>query len=274
MLRITLVGDDWVVRAISRDRVNFSGTPFDIEAFYGAQPLLQRVFAVLRSVQEQLHHRRHDNDETIIWACLADFDGDPLAFYNEIGLSEYNKIGVDGGVYTRYRYNPDRFDKTSGLPICYRDRRGSHDYIWSNDADFVARLWPVTAPNLQTIYAIDSGIKLKPGASIPPGTQTFKGNNCLYVEVPRPVCRSLEKGGEDAIWQYPTAGDLRADVFEFARHMESVIVVSKNSHLRRVALTSSNDNIDDLRKEEADAHYRRVEDSRVPECRILAILEE
>jgi hypothetical protein len=181
--RITRTRDDLVIRAIIKSRVKDSlDPPFDVEAFFGAQPLLQRVSVVLHPIRPTL---RHDNNVTILEACLADFDGDTVALYNEVG------VGED----LQYRYYPQQFDEASGLPICLAGQEDSqyHRHEWAKNADMIASFWPVTTPNLHTMYVIDSGIKLKPGASIPSGTQTFKGNNCLYVEVPRPVCRSLKK---------------------------------------------------------------------------------
>jgi hypothetical protein len=122
MQRITGARNDWTIRAIAKDRVHDFDPPFDIEAFFGAQPLLQRVFAVLCSVELQYSHE----NVTILWASVADFDGDTLALYNE--------AETDG--YKQNRYYPQQFDETSGLPICLEAQEDSQSYLhmWQYDS--------------------------------------------------------------------------------------------------------------------------------------------
>jgi hypothetical protein len=110
MLRIIRARDDRIIRAISRNRTNDLDRPFDIETFLSTQPLLQRVFAVLESLRR---HHWHDKDVTILNACLADFDGDTVALYNEIGVS----------TDIEHRYYPQQFDETSGSPSVSPEKR-------------------------------------------------------------------------------------------------------------------------------------------------------
>ncbi|KAK3995284.1 hypothetical protein QBC44DRAFT_366808 [Cladorrhinum sp. PSN332] len=65
--------------------------------------------------------------------------------------------------------------------ILHSDMRGAEALRWMEN------LWPFVAPNLETVYIIDRGIRLKPGASLPDSTRPVCfGNGCKWVEVKEP----------------------------------------------------------------------------------------
>ncbi|KAH6847579.1 hypothetical protein B0I37DRAFT_405519 [Chaetomium sp. MPI-CAGE-AT-0009] len=142
--------------------------PFDLEAFRQAFPILEKLY------HEMVRARA--GREYPLYACLADFKGDTLAFYNNV-LSRWQRF--QGTYYPAY-YSW-KYDEAAGGPICYagQEKNHRHQRDWCDEAKAVANLWPVTTPNLPTLYVIDRGIKLRPGASIPQGAETFQGNGCV-----------------------------------------------------------------------------------------------
>jgi hypothetical protein len=146
----------------------------------------------------------------------------------------------------------------------------------------VARIWPVTTPNLDTFYAIDRRIKLKPGASIPPGTRTFRGNGCIFAE----VRESLWDGRKNRVWQYPSPRHGGATVFDFVRYLRDRMEKRLWEHraLIRSYRTFDPANLPDrLVNESLPVFGGGFVDSppnwaihigRVPDCKILAIVEE
>ncbi|KAL1843977.1 hypothetical protein VTJ49DRAFT_6381 [Mycothermus thermophilus] len=168
------------LRVFSAERETYYGETFDFDKFLEALPLLQRVYEVFEH--------------------------------------EHNRFERDHG-----KYDPLDFDPETGKPICLAGQPlpagrfpppRPHRVVWCANAKAIARFWPVITPHLRTIFVIDRRIRIKPGASIPAGSRTYQGNGCLFVEVLRP--RGHERGGEDAVWQYPEAGAWGANAFEFA----------------------------------------------------------
>lgn len=188
--------------------------PFDLEAFRQAVPILEKLYrAVSRASLEK---------EKPLYACLDDFKGDALAFYNNV-CANWLRSSIDAKAYSIY--HTWKYDEEAGAPICLagQERCRAHRRWWCKEVTGVASFWPLTTPNLRTLYAIDRGIKLKPGATIPPGTETFQGNGCVYVEVPKPADRSLEAGGVDSVWQYPEGRPWDTNVFDFARSLRTAM---------------------------------------------------
>lgn len=179
------------------------GPKFDAQAFIEAYPLLQKVNDEIALVEMDIHldidleqgsylqANRPDN------VCLADFDGDEIALYNNLLRSDQ---AFD-------EYDPTLYD-SSGEPIC-SDGDGGHEREWCDISIGAASFWPLTTPKLQTLYVIDHGIKLKPGASLPAGARTFEGNGCRYVEVPEPADEAVgrrRRGRNVAIYRGPRTG--------------------------------------------------------------------
>jgi hypothetical protein len=166
--------------------------PFDLEAFREAFPIVEKVYDELLGAANN-----HDHP---LYACLGDFNGDTLAFYNNVWAS-----WSDFGERPYTSYISWKYDEAAGAPICFAGEKNArrHRRDWCKEVGAVAQLWPLTTPNLRTVYVIDRGIKLRPGANIPQEMETFQGNGCVYVEVPEPANPSLETGGADGVWQYP-----------------------------------------------------------------------
>lgn len=241
--------------------------PFDAKAFISIYPLLRRVSALMT---EAARDTLPGNDSTqVVKVCLADYDGDKLAYYNE-------HISPD----KQRPYIARQYDEATGVPICLAGQTGrfwhEHRREWCDNTRAAAAFWPVTTPNLETFYVIDRGIKLKPGATIPPGAQTFRGNGCLYVEVPEPSSRSLQKGGEDAVWQYPAPHSWGANVFAFTKHVRQ-LMRRNQAGLRKFGIADvigRDERIQQCTRDGQDTTYNRmIRHGKVPECRVLAIVE-
>ena len=141
-------------------------------------------------------------------------------------------------------------------------------------------MWPLTTPNLRTLYVIDRGIKLMPGASIPQGMETFQGNGCVYVEVPEPADPSLEAGGTDSVWQYPGGSHLDTNVFSLAHQLREMLEERNDTVQRPRWEPSARANGQTDRLLEAciargvDSPQRRaIKAGIVPAVKVLAIVE-
>ncbi|KAK3385441.1 hypothetical protein B0H63DRAFT_510256 [Podospora didyma] len=129
-------------------------------------------------------------------------------------------------------YNPSDFDRKTGKPICKRptidpedldlwwaeeklETRLSSGEAWfyqdhkdtihllvgnSHIAKAAAKFCPLMTPRLETMYVIDHDLRLRPGKSVPPGTPTFSGYNCLFVEVDIDTEDAMLK--DECLWCY------------------------------------------------------------------------
>ncbi|KAH6623250.1 hypothetical protein F5144DRAFT_356763 [Chaetomium tenue] len=251
---------------------------FDLEAFRQTYPIVEEVFdAMCREGREKKYP---------LYACLGDFKGDTLAFYNNVF-----EDGVHFGDKFYQRYRPWEYDEAAGAPICNAgqwDPNNYHYREWCLEAQSVARLWPLTTPSLHTLYVIDRNIKPRPGARIPPGTKTFQGNGCVFVEVPEPTDPSLESGGVDSFWQYPDGGPWDEHVFSFARYLSEWM--EKNRAYVRLLLgpvgqSNSGGNFRNHFKSSGcfiaacttpgvdSPHNRAIKTDRIPPVKVLAIVD-
>ncbi|KAK3292900.1 uncharacterized protein B0H64DRAFT_327699 [Chaetomium fimeti] len=227
---------------------------FDLEAFRQAFPIVEKVYAAIR--------REGNGKDHPLYACLADFNGDTLAFYNNI-CADWWYFGDK--IYSSYY--PWRYDETAQGTICFArdENRRLHERGWCDEAGAVGEFWP-----------------LRPGASIPPGRQTFQGNGCIYVEVREPVNRSLEAGGVDGFWQYPDGGPWMENVFSFARHLSQRMDGHQRRLRSRLRTDATGGGLDGTSDRFIEAWTARGVDSpqnravhtgRVPEVKVLAIVE-
>lgn len=78
---------------------------FDLEAFRQTYPIVEEVFdAMCREGREKKYP---------LYACLDDFKGDTLAFYNNVFA---DSVRFGDKFYQRYR--PWKYDEAAGAPIC------------------------------------------------------------------------------------------------------------------------------------------------------------
>jgi hypothetical protein len=209
---------------------------------------------------------------------LGDFNGDTLAFYNNVWAS-----WSDFGERFYTSYISWKYDETAGAPICFAGEKNArrHRHDWCKEVGAVAQLWPLTTPNLRTLYVIDRGIKLRPGASIPQEMETFQGNGCVYVEVPEPANPSLETGGADGVWQYPGGSHPDTNVFSLVRYLRGKMERANSSNQRRGwdhsgrgYFQSSDRLIEAYTARGVDSPQRRaIEAGILPAVKVLAIVE-
>ncbi|KAL2117650.1 hypothetical protein VTJ04DRAFT_7310 [Mycothermus thermophilus] len=212
--------------------------PHDQDSLQNVLPLLSRVYSVMKHIQ----------------GMIPEEGDDPfLGFYRgRVDACEYEDMTVKGsrcmcegpglpGHFTWEQLQrlhkpaivPWEFEKT-GNPICYagEPKPGGHERSWGGNADLAASFWPNIIPHLKAQYLIDRRIMLRPGARIPPGARTFRGNGSLVVEVPFPANRELERGGQDDVRVYPEAGEMGGNTFDLARHVREMMM--KRSRLPRI----------------------------------------
>ncbi|KAL2169463.1 hypothetical protein VTG60DRAFT_6007 [Thermothelomyces hinnuleus] len=209
---------------------------------------------------------------TVLFSCPRDFGGDMAAFYN-------SEIMEKDWAY----YNPKDYDE-AGDPICrwYGERRANgHACEWPRFTRSIANFWPLTTPNLETLYIADRGIKLRPGASIPPELTTFRGNGCVYVEVPIPDDPTLVFGGEDDVWQYPRGTSLKAgNAYEFGCYMVECLQETLGFHreIGRAAAFGPYDHdlvIDTYTQPSVKSPYTRaIRTGRIPKVKVLAVIDD
>ncbi|KAL1843976.1 hypothetical protein VTJ49DRAFT_6380 [Mycothermus thermophilus] len=237
------VKDLAALRKLSADIEAELGDPFDFDAFLKVLPLLRRVNEVMAVVEAGMPEEGDEQESGIysgrIPACLYDFDWDRLAF-----LKNSQSL-----LYWVGRNNPDPgdYDFETGDPICLAGRPVPKDKY---------------QPTAQ--YIVDRRIKLRPAAPIPEGTRTFHGNGFLFVEVSPPANRRLERGGEDEVWKYPQAGPWGKNAFEFARQIRKWMFKRRREVQKDWVRGVMNLN---------PAQVRGLEDGRVPECKVLTIVE-
>ncbi|KAK4040129.1 hypothetical protein C8A01DRAFT_15963 [Parachaetomium inaequale] len=252
---------------LSPDEANISS--LYKQGFHKAYPILQRVYRAMQAIRKELGIHPWEDKPKDLAACVEDHDGNLADFYNDVILGSKQREWL--------YYDPQAYDDETGAPLCdaavaERDRnyrtRHARQYPWYCEA--VAAFWPLTTPNLKTLYAIDRGIKLRPGVvSIPPGATTFQGNGCVYVEVP---ARSPSR---DGVWRYPRPGPFGGDVFTFARHLRQSMA-RRQTRFRRDGA-----NHPDLEPMIAactaqgveSPHNRAIRSGEVPEVKVLAIVE-
>ncbi|SPQ24553.1 296cef34-597e-49f4-9a39-5d62561e06e0 [Thermothielavioides terrestris] len=257
----------------------------DPEGFVRLYPLLARAAEALERAYYEFWDFLDEDDSwdhedpstfpLFFRACPRHFGDDLLACFNDSQC--YGSI--------ERGFHSENYD-ASGSPICYANldaqdqgvdcRDLLHSRRWCSNTEAVASFWPVSTPNLRILYVIDREIKLKPGAQIPAGTTVFQGNGCVYAEVPEPADRALEDGGEDAVWQYPRARPWGATAFDFARYAHEHMK-HRQSRLRRHRISIEYDPerlIEELTETHDTDYFRAIHEGKVPECRVLAIVEQ
>ncbi|KAL2174840.1 uncharacterized protein P884DRAFT_271961 [Thermothelomyces heterothallicus CBS 202.75] len=227
-----------------------------------------------RGVDNDYVHSRlaFRSTSTVLFSCPRDFDGDMAAFYN-------SEIMEKDWAY----YNPENYDE-AGDPICrwYEGRRADrHNCEWPRFTRSIANFWPLTTPNLETLYIADRGIKLRPGASIPPELATFRGNGCVYVEVPIPDDPTLIFGGEDDVWQYPRGTSMNSgNAYEFGRYMVECLqeTLFFQGQIGRAAAFGPYDYdlvIDTYTQPSVKSPYTRaIRTGEIPEVKVLAVVDD
>jgi hypothetical protein len=259
------------LREKSEERSAEKAEVFDFDGFAALFPLLRRIQRVIDSIKASVPWIDPSQDYLYrgvygdtIDACLRDFDDDELAWLKNAASRQY-------AVYEA-TYNPADRDPETDEPICHagnpsdREANRGHWRDWCRNVEAIARFWPLITPHLQTQYIVDRGIKPKVGVSLPPGLRKFQGNGCVFVEVPPPKNRRLERGGEDEVWQYPMAGRWGENVFEVARRVGKLMRTRRR--VLRHGITHGH-----LFPRPEPAYIQAAFGGELPDCRVLAVIE-